>query len=225
MPGLNVAVIGAGGVGTTLGNRLLQAGNKVVYGSRDPASSKIAKVLELQPSSTADTIDGAVTASDVILLTTPGTIDEAAVSALAKSLGEGVKGKVLIDATNPLTGWPALAIPWGEKSGGEVLQEALPDTYVFKAFNTLGVDLMDKADGSTLGGTQLTLLFAGAGEKVDTAASIISDVGFKPEYVGPIRYAKNLEAIAELWIHLSAPPIGFTPVGWGRNFNFQVIKE
>ena len=89
-------------------------------------------------------------------------------------------GKVLLDATNPLTPFPGLevgttrnndhrlrlrasskfvhrphkwpvrevslnaALPlvqvrWGhKKSGGEVIAEALPETAVFKAFNTIG---------------------------------------------------------------------------------------
>jgi len=30
-----------------------------------------------------------------------------------------------------------------------------------------------------------------------------ADVGFKPEYVGPIRAARNLEHMAELWVHMT----------------------
>jgi predicted dinucleotide-binding enzyme len=30
-----------------------------------------------------------------------------------------------------------------------------------------------------------------------------ADVGFKPEYVGPIRAARNLEYMAELWVHMT----------------------
>ena len=44
-------------------------------------------------------------------------------------------------------------------------------------------------------------------------------------YVGPIRYARNLEAIAELWIHLTVPSFGDTPVAWGRSFHFQTITK
>ena len=55
-------------------------------------------------------------------------------------LGPGIKGKIVVDATNPLAGYPALAVRWGEPlSGGEVLAAALPDSFVFKAFNTIGV--------------------------------------------------------------------------------------
>ncbi len=132
-------------------------------------------------------------------------------------------------------------------TGGEVLAAALPGTHVFKAFNTVGAEQLGNADGSNINGEQLSMLIAGGPEVcephsllwtqwhvrspstvlqgVDVAKAVVAGVGFRPEYVGPIRYARNLEAIAELWIHLSAPPIGFTKEAWGRNFHFQVIKK
>ena len=71
---------------------------------------------------------------------TPQPGDDASIKAAAAMLGPGAKGKVVIDSTNPLTTFPALAIRWAEPlSAGEVLAEALPDSYVFKAFNTIGV--------------------------------------------------------------------------------------
>ena len=48
--------------------------------------------------------------------------------------------------------------------------------------------------------------------------------GFDPRYVGTIRYARNLEAIAELWIHLGIPAIT-TAERWGRDYHFQVLSK
>lgn len=45
------------------------------------------------------------------------------------------------------------------------------------------------------------------------------------QYVGPIRYARNLDAIAELWIHLSIPGCGEGAEDWGRDFHFQVVDK
>lgn len=54
-------------------------------------------------------------------------------------------------------------------------------------------------DGSLIGSQQLTMLFAGPAERRGEAEAVVAGVGFAPKYVGPIRYARNLDAIAELW--------------------------
>ena len=52
---------------------------------------------------------------------------------------------------------------------------------------------------------------------------VIRAVGFKPFYVGPIRYARNLEAMAELWIHMAVPPLGARKTS--RNFWFSISGD
>lgn len=225
--GMKVAVVGAGQVGANLGGQLLKAGGfEVKYGTRDPSSEKISKLLKEQGGATAGTFHEATAWADAVILATPSFFDDAGIKACAESLGPGVDGKAVLDATNPLTGWPGLEIRWGIKtSGGEVLADALPNAFVFKAFNTVGAGLMLVPDGSTVTGEQLTMLFAGPKEKEAKAAAVIAGVGFKPVYVGPIRYARNLEAIAELWIHLGNAPVGETREDFGHNFHFQTIKN
>lgn len=223
----NIGVIGSGQVGTTLGKQLLKSGNKVKYASRDPTSAKVQKLLQEQPTATADTIPNVLSWSDVVLLATPSFHEDSQIQELAKSLLPGANGKVVIDVTNPCSAWPNLEVRWGkEKSGGEVLAEALPESFVYKAFNTIGVELMDDPEGTKLTGQRLTMMYAGAAEKRGTVEKVITDVGFIPEYCGPIRYARNLEAIAELWIHMSIPGCnGNDPaITWGRAFNFQILK-
>lgn len=86
---------------------------------------------------------------------------------------------------------------------------------------------MSHPDGSQIAGYDfskrgpLKMLFCGPTEHQEVAAEIISVVGFAPQYVGPMKYARNLEAIAELWVHLAVPPAGSTEANWGRGFHFQ----
>ncbi|KXZ42074.1 hypothetical protein GPECTOR_210g417 [Gonium pectorale] len=105
-----------------------------------------------------------------------------------------------------------------------MLAEALPDSHVFKAFNTVGFYHMAKPDGSAISGEQLTMLFAGGPAGRGAAEEVVAAAGFKPAYVGPIRYARNLEAIAELWIHLAVPGVG-TAEKWGHDFHFQALRK
>jgi len=48
-------------------------------------------------------------------------------------------------------------------------------------------------------------------------------VGFRALWVGPIRYARNLEAMAELWIHMAIPPL--PAAQWGRDWTFGKISH
>ena len=81
--------------------------------------------------------------------------------------------------------------------GGEILQDAIPDALVFKAFNTVGAAQLGAPDGSLITGEQLTMLYAGSQKAQKQAEEIIAEGGFKPYYVGPIRYARNLEVSAD----------------------------
>ncbi|KAG2431174.1 hypothetical protein HXX76_009702 [Chlamydomonas incerta] len=219
-----VAVIGAGSVGTTLGGKIART-NPVVYGVRDV--SKYASLAAANQ--TVKAVADAIKESDVVLLTVPGAHDDAGIKAIAKSLGPDVTGKVLIDACNPLSAWPGLESRWKEgTSFGEVLAAELPGAVVFKAFNTVPVEIMASADGSTLpeAGGPLTLLYAGGPERQELAEEVIRAVGFTPVHVGPIRYARNLESIAEMYVHLSVPGAGVPGVSkWGRLWHLQVLGD
>ena len=74
---------------------------------------------------------------------------------------------------------------------------------VQKASNTVGVEHMRSALGKDM-------MIAGNpdGQSRTITEGVVKAVGFRPFDVGPIRYARNLEAIAKLWIHMAVPPLG-----------------
>jgi predicted dinucleotide-binding enzyme len=84
--------------------------------------------------------------------------------------------------------------------------------------------MKDPSGSASKGAGQEDMLVAGdvRPEFKEKVAAIVAAVGFRPRFVGPIRYARNLEAIAELWIHLAVPPAGETRENWGRSWNFAV---
>lgn len=99
-----------------------------------------------------------------------------------------------------------------------------------KAFNTVGVKHLANPEGNQVPGHNvasgpLTMLFCGPKEQETEAAAVVAAVGFKPVYVGPIRYSRNLEALAELWIHLAFTPAGFVHENWGDEFHFNVAGK
>ena len=126
---MKIAIIGAGHVGTTLGAGLRSKGHTVIYGARDPANR-----TERNVRSVADALVGA----EAVILATPWIATEA----LVVQHADGLAGKIVIDATNPVhPGLARLAIA-SNSSGVELLQSQARQARFFKAFNSTGVDVM-----------------------------------------------------------------------------------
>jgi len=204
---LTIAIAGGTGtVGTTLAEKLAAAGNHIIIGSTHPKAPKTAAVVEKVAahaakggSVEASTNSEAVKVAKVVILTFPCAYSAKMVADFAAQLGD-TTGKVVIDATNPFGPKFGLELD-GIDSAGEEFAKVLPGAAVYKAFNTIGVTHM--AD-PMFRGKAAQLLFAGpADEHQRVVEKVISDVGFKPEYVGPIRAARNLEHMAELWVHMT----------------------
>jgi predicted dinucleotide-binding enzyme len=103
---INVAIIGAGNVGSTLGGALLRHEHEhfhVKYGVRQPSADKYHRLLNKQPGASLADVHTACSWGHVIILATPGSTEDSDIQGLASSLGDGVNGKVVIDATNPVS--------------------------------------------------------------------------------------------------------------------------
>lgn len=224
---LKVVVLGGGSVGSTLAKAVLDSGmaGSVAVGARHPAKTEAQLAANGLADVPVEESKSALASADVVILATPGGHSDEAIKELAASLGD-MTGKVVIDATNPLSEFPdGLQVRWKQgTSGGEVLAEALPTAKVYKAFNTVGVEHMKSALGKDM------MIAGGGGDgRVDDAVSrsvceaTVAAVGFKPVFVGPIRYARNLEAMAELWIHMAVPPLPAET--YSRRFWFSVSGD
>lgn len=160
-----------------------------------------------------------ISINQVIIVTINGLYDDKDIEKFCNSLGD-TTDKVIIDATNPLGFDGGLhARTWEEGiSSGEKLQYYLPNAKVYKAFNTLGLEHMSEALGKDM------LMAGDPNPKYRLLAEdVVRGVGFKPFYVGPIRYARNLEALAELWIHMAIPGLGGRDTS--RNFWFSISGD
>jgi 8-hydroxy-5-deazaflavin:NADPH oxidoreductase len=211
-----LTVIGSGKVGATLADSILKSGQvgTVLIAARDVAKTK-SKLEKMGKSHlTVQECATAIAAASVLILATTSTHSDDALKELVESLGD-LSNKTLIDVTNPLSAFAnGLQVRWKQgTSAGEYIQSLLPNTKVYKAFNTLGVEHM-------VNGTGKDMMYAGPDKDI---APIVASVGFRPIYVGPIRYARNLEAIAELWIHCAYPPL--TGNYLGSNWTFAVAGK
>jgi predicted dinucleotide-binding enzyme len=186
---MNIAVLGAGRVGTALAARFAAVGHDVTFGRRDPgAGSPLASVGVADPPT-------AVRAADVVLLAVPWSAVEDTVT----SAGD-LTGKVVVDATNPLGGERELVLGH-DRSGGEHVAALAPGAKVVKAFNTTGSGNMTEPSRYR---TAPFLPVAGddLGAK-STVIELANAIGFDAYDVGPLATARITEPFAQLWITLA----------------------
>jgi 8-hydroxy-5-deazaflavin:NADPH oxidoreductase len=138
-----------------------------------------------------------------------------AVDASLKTLGP-LAGKVVIDATNPLTPDFSLAVGHTD-SAGETVARLAPAARVVKAFNTTGFNNM--ADSRYPGGKLAMLVAGDDAEAKNIVLGLASDLGFDPVDAGPLAVSRYLESMAMVWIKLAITQ------GMGRDFGFALLRR
>lgn len=194
-----VAVLGSGDVGQRLATGFAKKGHKVMMGTRDPRKEDVqAWLKEAGPNASAGTNAEAAKFGEVVVLATNWAGTE---NALRLAGAENLRGKLLLDVTNPLdfsSGGPALAL--GHKdSGGEQVQRWVPEAKVVKTLNM--VTNAHMVDPDVPGGNP-TILYCGDDAAAKAKAlAILRELGHEdPADFGGIEAARHLEALAMVWI-------------------------
>src|SRR5690348_4486284 len=129
---MQIGVLGTGMVGQTIGSKLVELGHEVMMGSRDAANPKaIAWAKEEGRHALYGTFANAAAFGEIIFNCTLGS---ASLEALEQAGAENLKGKILIDTSNPLdysTEIMTLTVS-NTDSLGEQIQRAFPDSLVVK---------------------------------------------------------------------------------------------
>lgn len=121
-----IAVIGTGQVAHCISKALAAKNHRIVIGTRDIKSERAVSLLKDVPNSTARSPQEAAKENDVIFLALPWN----AVQESVKSLGD-LKGKILVDMTNPVGKDFNLSVGT-TSSAGELVQSWAPEAYVVK---------------------------------------------------------------------------------------------
>jgi len=192
---MKITVIGAGNMGSAFVKQLTRAGHQVSVTARDGA--KATKVAADNTGAKAVAVAGAARDADAVVL---ATAYGDAVAALA-TVGD-LRGKVLIDITNPLTAdYMGLTIGHST-SAAEEIAKAVPGAEVVKAFNTVFAQVL--AEGADLGKGQKVSVFVAAdsARAKQTATAIAQSMGFTVVDAGGLKNARYLEPLAGLNIYL-----------------------
>ncbi len=144
---MKIGVLGTGTVGQTIGSKLVHLGHEVMMGARDAANPRAVEWANkennnaVQKHALFGTFANAAEFGEIIFNCTLGT---ASLDALTLSGAANLKGKILIDTSNPLDystdNWSLTVC--NTDSLGEQIQREFPETLVVKTLNTVNADIM-----------------------------------------------------------------------------------
>jgi predicted dinucleotide-binding enzyme len=196
---MEIAVIGTGGIGGTLGRAFAIAGHGVSFGSRTPETDAVVGNTRAQVTSIADALQPA----QVVVVTVPGK----AVDEFVATHRQRLTGKLVLDATN------RVGAPVAHSAS---TYAALPGVRYARVFNSLGVENLADPD---FGGISADMFFS-APEGADRAIveELISAVGLRGVYVGDGQ-ADVVDGVLRLWFALA---IGQRH---GRHLAFRMLER
>lgn len=185
---VRIGVVGAGWLGGTVGRAWVRAGHSVMFSSRNP--EELRPMAEaLGPRALVGTPKQAAAYGSVVLFAVPYD----AMPQLGRDLQAELRGKVVLDATNPPPGSDNPLSREAESEGvGAVSQRLLPGTRLVRAFSAVDATAIEASEL----GRRETLGVPIAGdddEAVQTAARLVRDAGSEPVIAGKLADAARFQ--------------------------------
>ena len=204
---LNVAVLGGGNIGGTLGRKWSLAGHKVAFGVNDP-NGKHAQSLrsELGNQVTIGSVAEVLSTNpDLVVMAIPGGAMDTTIAQYASQLD----GHTIIDTANRMGGGPMNSFA--------TFKQYTPGARVFRAFNTLGWENFANPE---FDGQLADLFYCGPdGDARAQVERLITDVGLRPMYVGGVEQVGVVDSVTALWFALAVGQ------GKGRHLAFKVLTR
>jgi predicted dinucleotide-binding enzyme len=185
---LRIGIIGTGRIGGALATHWTKAGHEVLMSSRHPE--------ELRPLATSlgsrarvGTPREAAEFGEVVLVSVP----YAAMPQIGKDNVAQLKGKVVLDTSNPVEGRDGtMAVAAQKKGAGVATAEFLPGTRVVRAFNCIpAASLANNANRTP---ERIAIPFGGDDKAaVAVAERLVRDAGFDPVNVGSLAQTRQFD--------------------------------
>lgn len=196
---MKIGIIGSGDVAQSLGAGLLAAGYSVMLGSRDTKRKSLQdwnkhNKHKAEFGSTTEAADY----GEIAILAIAWHATEDVLSQIRPELA----GKVVIDVTNPIVfnddEAPTLTV--GHTiSGGEIVQQNLPDSHVVKTLNFISHAKMVQPEYKE--GVPIMFVCGNNTSAKEQVREVLQDLGWKDILnLGPIEKSRLLEPLCLLWI-------------------------
>jgi predicted dinucleotide-binding enzyme len=216
---MKIGVLGTGMVGETIATKLTSLGHDVKLGSRSATNEKAAAwVAKAGTHASQGTFADAARHGELVFNCTRG---DAAVEVVRSAGAENLRGKVLVDVSNPLDfskGMPPTLFTAGNDSLAEQIQREVPETKVVKALNTMNCEVM--VDPSRVGGDSDTFVSGNDVEAKATVSRLLREqFGWKSVIdLGDLTTARGTEQYLPLWLRL------WGALGTG-DFNLKIVRK
>lgn len=184
---MKIGIVGSGRIGGTLGGIWVKAGHEVMFSSLDLEHDK-KLAAGLGPNARAGTSREAAAFGDVVMVAVPYS----AFPNVGRDIADLVKGKVVIDTSNPIPTRDGEIATWArEKGAGLASAELLPGARLVRAFNAIGYARM--AEAAQRQGERIGMPMAGDdANAIAVASRLVREIGYEPVVVGPLAMGKYL---------------------------------
>lgn len=182
-----IGIVGSGHIGGNLGVLLAKAGYEVLFSSRHPEQLK--DLVRISGSKTcAGTVAEAVAYGEVIVLSLPLK----AIPELDAGIKEALKGKIVIDTSNPYPERDGMIAEEARKEPGGMgvfVARLLPGARIVRAFNSVYFEDLKK--GTNKVGEKIGIpIAADDQEALSIAAELVKAAGLDPVVVGGLSASK-----------------------------------
>jgi 8-hydroxy-5-deazaflavin:NADPH oxidoreductase len=196
---MDITIIGTGNMARAIGTRVRAGGHDVtVVGKSAEAAEEVATALRgaAGEGSVATAIAGDELGGEVVVLAVYYPDAHRAV----EQYGDQLSGRIVVDITNPVNDtFDGLVVP-ADSSATQELSQLAPEARWVKAFNTT---FAGTVSAGGVAGQPLDVLIAGDDDDAKAAVgTLVRDGGLNPIDAGPLRRARELEALGLLHMTL-----------------------
>ena len=185
---LRIGIIGTGRIGGALATHWTKAGHEVLMSSRHPEELR-ALATSLGARARVGTPKEAAAFGEVVLVSVP----YAAIPDIGRENTAALKGKVVLDTSNPVENRDgAMALAAQKKGAGVATAEFLPGAHVVRAFNCIPAASL--ANNANRKPERIAIPIGGDdAQALAVAERLVRDAGFDPVVVGSLAQTRQFD--------------------------------